>query len=143
MNPDTGVPLWHAYTAQWIAGRTAARAGPGHHRHLVPGRHRQLSAWTAPYDLARVRHRLAGALLAEGGAASATGPVEICGWPRRSPTTSGPAPGRRRHRLAQQARLTLGRAARQAAIGRGARPLTSREPGRPRPGRGQPHPAAR
>ncbi|BCM69652.1 putative LuxR-family transcriptional regulator [Streptomyces sp. EAS-AB2608] len=123
----TGVPLWHAY-GQWTRAellRAQGRDTTGTWSPVVTA----FECLDRPYDLARVRHRLAGALLAEGGDDERDRAVEllrlaaaVADHLRARPLADAVA------RLAQRARLTLGRAARQApADPAAALGLTSRE----------------
>ncbi|MFF7373489.1 helix-turn-helix transcriptional regulator [Streptomyces tricolor] len=123
----TGVPLWHAY-GQWTRAellRAQGRDTTGTWSPVVAA----FECLDRPYDLARVRHRLAGALLAEGGDDERDRAVEllrlaaaVADHLRARPLADAVA------RLAQRARLTLGRAARQApADPAAALGLTSRE----------------
>ncbi|MFJ4327791.1 AAA family ATPase [Streptomyces tricolor] len=123
----TGVPLWHAY-GQWTRAellRAQGRDTTGTWSPVVAA----FECLDRPYDLARVRHRLAGALLAEGGDDERDRAVEllrlaaaVADHLRARPLADAVA------RLAQRARLALGRAARQApADPAAALGLTSRE----------------
>ncbi|MBL1109699.1 AAA family ATPase [Streptomyces sp. 5-8] len=125
----TGVPLWQAY-GQWTRAELRRAAG----RDTVDTWSPVVTAFECldrPYDLARVRHRLAGALLAEGGDDERDRAVEllrlaaaVAAHLEARPLAEAVA------RLAQRARLTLGGASGQvpapadpvAALG-----LTNRE----------------
>ncbi|MFJ4951635.1 AAA family ATPase [Streptomyces sp. NPDC088760] len=123
----TGVPLWHAYD-QWTRAELLRAEGRDTACTWSP----VVAAFECldrPYDLARVRHRLAGALLAEGGDDERDRAVELLRLAAAVAAHLGARPlADAVARLAQRARLTLTRAARPgpadpaAALG-----LTSRE----------------
>ncbi|MEU1007282.1 AAA family ATPase [Streptomyces sp. NPDC005890] len=123
----TGVPLWHAYD-QWTRAELLRAEGRDTACTWSP----VVTAFECldrPYDLARVRHRLAGALLAEGGDDERDRAVELLRLAAAVAAHLGARPlADAVARLAQRARLTLTRAARPgpadpaAALG-----LTSRE----------------
>ncbi|MFF9770840.1 AAA family ATPase [Streptomyces sp. NPDC014636] len=125
----TGVPLWRAY-GQWTRAellRAAGRDTVDTWSPVVAG----FECLERPYDLARVRHRLAGALLAEGGDGERDRAVEllrlaaaVAAHLEARPLADAVA------RLAQRARLTLAGASGQApasADPAAALGLTSRE----------------
>ncbi|WP_251095056.1 helix-turn-helix transcriptional regulator [Streptomyces sp. Caat 7-52] len=109
----TGVPLWQAY-GQWTRAELRRAAG----RDTVDTWSPVVTAFECldrPYDLARVRHRLAGALLAEGGDDERDRAVEllrlaaaVAAHLEARPLAEAVA------RLAQRARLTLAGASGQA-----------------------------
>ncbi|MFC5660679.1 helix-turn-helix transcriptional regulator [Streptomyces nogalater] len=124
----TGVPLWQAY-GRWARAellRAEGRDTAGTWAPVVGA----FECLDRPYDLARVRHRLAGALLAEGGDDERDRAVEllrlaaaVAAHLKARPLADAVA------RLAQRARLTLGGGKRQdpAADPAAAFGLTSRE----------------
>ncbi|MEU6587943.1 AAA family ATPase [Streptomyces sp. NPDC046881] len=123
----TGVPLWHAY-GQWTRAellRAEGRDTVGTWSPVVTA----FECLDRPYDLARVRHRLAGALLAEGGDDERDRAVELLRLAAAVAAHLGARPlADAVARLAQRARLTLTRASRQApADPAAALGLTSRE----------------
>ncbi|MFF5474174.1 AAA family ATPase [Streptomyces achromogenes] len=124
----TGVPLWHAYS-RWARAELLRAEGRDTTETWAP----VVAAFECldrPYDLARVRHRLAGALLAEGGDDERDRAVELLRLAaavaehlKARPLADAVA------RLAQRARLTLGGGRRRdpAADPAAAFGLTSRE----------------
>ncbi|KOV95358.1 helix-turn-helix transcriptional regulator [Streptomyces sp. NRRL B-3648] len=123
----TGVPLWHAY-GQWTRAellRAEGRDTAGTWSPVVTA----FECLDRPYDLARVRHRLAGALLAEGGDDERDRAAELLRLAAAVAAHLGARPlADAVARLAQRARLTLNRAARQAPVDPAAAlGLTSRE----------------
>ncbi|MFH9404056.1 AAA family ATPase [Streptomyces sp. NPDC017638] len=124
----TGVPLWQAY-GRWAQAELLRAEGRDTAETWSP----VVTAFECldrPYDLARVRHRLAGALLAEGGDGERDRAVEllrlaaaVAAHLRARPLADAVA------RLAQRARLSLGGGRRQepAADPAAAFGLTSRE----------------
>ncbi|MDN3265387.1 AAA family ATPase [Streptomyces sp. CSDS2] len=124
----TGVPLWQAHS-QWARAellRAEGRDTAGTWSPVVAA----FECLDRPYDLARVRHRLAGALLAEGGDDERDRAVEllrlaaaVADHLKARPLADAVA------RLAQRARLTLGGGKRRdpAADPAAAFGLTSRE----------------
>ncbi|WP_208036790.1 helix-turn-helix transcriptional regulator [Streptomyces cyanogenus] len=123
----TGVPLWHAY-GQWTRAellRAQGRDTTGTWSAVVTA----FECLDRPYDLARVRHRLAAALLAEGGDDERDRAVELLRLAAAVAAHLGARPlADAVARLAQRARLTLTRASRQApADPAAALGLTSRE----------------
>ncbi|MEV6295874.1 AAA family ATPase [Streptomyces sp. NPDC051896] len=128
-NLTTGAPLWQAYD-QWTRAELCRARGTDTADDWSP----VVTAFECldrPYELARVRHRLAGALLADGGDDERDRAVELL---RLAAAVAAHLDARSLAdtvaRLAQRARLTLTRAPRQtlasadpaAALG-----LTSRE----------------
>ncbi|MEU2061517.1 AAA family ATPase [Streptomyces sp. NPDC013455] len=128
-NLTTGVPLWQAY-GQWTRAellRAEGRDTSGTWSPVVTA----FECLDRPYDLARVRHRLAGALLAEGGDTERDRAVELLRPASATAAHLGARPlADAVTRLAQRARLSLPHAPRRtpaptdpvAALG-----LTSRE----------------
>ncbi|GHH26337.1 helix-turn-helix transcriptional regulator [Streptomyces rubradiris] len=124
----TGVPLWQAHS-QWARAellRAEGRDTAGTWTPVVAA----FECLDRPYDLARVRHRLAGALLAEGGDDERDRAVEllrlaaaVADHLKARPLADAVA------RLAQRARLTLNGGKRRdpAADPAAAFGLTSRE----------------
>ncbi len=123
----TGVPLWQAY-GQWTRAellRAEGRDTVGTWCPVVTA----FECLDRPYDLARVRHRLAAALLAEGGDDERERAVELLRLAGAVADHLGARPlAGAVARLAQRARLTLTGATRQApADPATALGLTSRE----------------
>jgi ATP/maltotriose-dependent transcriptional regulator MalT len=124
----TGVPLWQAHS-RWARAELLRAEGRDTAETWAP----VVAAFECldrPYDLARVRHRLAGALLAEGGDDERDRAVELLRLAaavaehlKARPLADAVA------RLAQRARLTLGGGKRRdpAADPAAAFGLTSRE----------------
>ncbi|MFS4096371.1 helix-turn-helix domain-containing protein, partial [Streptomyces sp. AF1A] len=128
-NLTTGVPLWRAYD-EWARAELLRAQGQDTTDTWAP----LVTAFECldrPYDLARVRHRLAGALLAEGGDDERDRALELL---RLAAAVAGhlgarPLADAVAH-LAQRARLTLTRTPREAlapADPAAALGLTSRE----------------
>ncbi|MFF8729627.1 AAA family ATPase [Streptomyces sp. NPDC015171] len=123
----TGAPLWQAY-GRWTRAELLRAEG----RDTADTWSPVVTAFECldrPYDLARVRHRLAGALLAEGGDDQRDRAVELL---RLAAAVAAHLDARpladEVARLAQRARLTLTRAGRQGpADPAEALGLTSRE----------------
>lgn len=123
----TGVPLWEAY-AQWTRAellRAEGRDTPGSWFPVVAA----FECLDRPYDLARLRHRLAAALLAEGGDDERDRAGELLRLAAAVAAHLGARPlADAVARLAQRARLTLAGAGRRApADPAAALGLTSRE----------------
>ncbi|MEU6668772.1 AAA family ATPase [Streptomyces sp. NPDC046727] len=123
----TGVPLWGAY-GQWTRAELLRARG----RDTVDTWSPVVTAFECldrPYDLARVRHRLAGALLAEGGEDERDRAVELLRLAAAVAAHLGARPlADAVARLARRARLSLARASEQApADPAAALGLTSRE----------------
>jgi ATP/maltotriose-dependent transcriptional regulator MalT len=128
-NLTTGAPLWQAYD-QWARAELLRAQGRETTDTWAP----LVSAFECldrPYDLARVRHRLAGALLAEGGDDERDRALELL---RLAAAVAAHLDARPLAdavaRLAQRARLTLTRAPHEAlapADPAAALGLTSRE----------------
>lgn len=109
----TGVPLWRAYD-QWARAELLRAQGTD----TAVGWSPVVAAFECldrPYDLARVRHRLAAALLAEGGDDERDRAVELLRLSGAVAAHLGARPlADAVARLAQRARLPLTRAPRQA-----------------------------
>ncbi|MFG3010794.1 AAA family ATPase [Streptomyces cinerochromogenes] len=123
----TGVPLWQAY-AQWTRAellRAEGRDTPDTWSPVVAA----FECLDRPYDLARLRHRLAAALLVEGGDDERDRAGELLRLAAAVAAHLGARPlADAVARLAQRARLTLTGAGRQApADPAAALGLTSRE----------------
>ncbi|GGW74504.1 helix-turn-helix transcriptional regulator [Streptomyces lucensis JCM 4490] len=125
----TGAPLWQAY-AQW----TRAELLRAHSRDTPDAWSPVVTAFECldrPYDLARVRHRLAAALLSQGGDDERDRALEVLRLAAAVADHLGARPlADTVARLAQRARLTLARTPRQAlapADPAAALGLTSRE----------------
>ncbi|KOV61708.1 helix-turn-helix transcriptional regulator [Streptomyces sp. MMG1121] len=125
----TGAPLWQAYD-QWTRAELLRARGTD----LVDTWSPLVAAFECldrPYDLARIRHRLAGALLMDGGDDERDRAVELLRLSAAVAAHLGARPlADAVTRLAQRARLTLTRAPRQAptpADPAAALGLTSRE----------------
>ncbi|MBL1086637.1 AAA family ATPase [Streptomyces actinomycinicus] len=103
----TDVPLWSAY-GQWTRAELLRAQGRDTKDTWTP----VVTAFECldrPYDLARVRHRLAGVLLAEGGDAERERAVELLRTAAEVADRLGARPlADAVARLAQRARLTLG-----------------------------------
>ncbi|WP_193776538.1 LuxR family transcriptional regulator [Streptomyces sp. E2N166] len=121
----TGAPVWRAHE-KWVRAelhRAEGRDSPGAWWEAVTAFERL----ERPYDLARVRHRLAGALLETGGDDERARATELLRLARTVADHLGARPlADAVGRLAQRARLTLGRATEPAAPAE-ALGLTSRE----------------
>lgn len=102
----TGAPLWLAYE-KWTRAeldRAENRATPDTWSDVITA----FEALERPYDLARVRHRLAEALLAAGGEDERTRATELLRLTRATATHLGARPlADATAQLAQRARLTL------------------------------------
>ncbi|MFI2202528.1 AAA family ATPase [Streptomyces sp. NPDC020192] len=125
----TGAPLWQAYD-HWTRAELLRAEG----RDTVDTWSPVVTAFECldrPYDLARVRHRMAGALLADGGDDERDRALELLRLSGAVAAHLGARPlADAVTRLAQRARLTLTRAPRQAlapADPAAALGLTSRE----------------
>ncbi|MER5854869.1 AAA family ATPase [Streptomyces sp900105245] len=111
----TGAPLWAAYD-HWTRAELRRTEGTDTAETWSPvvGAFECLDR---PYDLARVRHRLAAALLAEGGDDERDRAVELLRLSAAVASHLGARPlADSVARLAQRARLTLGHGPRQAGV---------------------------
>ncbi|WP_199779877.1 helix-turn-helix transcriptional regulator [Streptomyces sp. LaPpAH-108] len=125
----TGVPLWRAYE-EWTRAELLRAEDRASAAVWSPVAH-AFECLDRPYDLARVRHRLAGALLAEGGEDERERAVELLRLSAAVADHLGARPlADAVARLARRARLTLARAPEQplaAADPAAALGLTGRE----------------